>query len=525
MNFEKLELNAEILKAIEDLGYSAPTSIQQQIIPLIIKKIDVLGQSQTGTGKTLAYAAPILSTISETKKTQVLILAPTRELAIQIGREIEGLARYTNLSVMCVYGSSPINTQINMLKNGTEIVVGTPGRIKDLIGRKALKLNDINYFVLDEADEMLSMGFSDEIEYIFDKIKTTPQVLLFSATMPKEIKKLGEKYMKNNYETITIKSNSETADNIMQYYYLINDNFRFESMCRVLDYYNPSKCIIFCRTKKNADDLSVKLVNRNYNIGVIHGDIAQSERIATLDKFKAGKFNFLIATDVASRGIHVNDVDLIINYNLPESNEAYIHRIGRTGRANKNGIAVTFIKNKELSNIRELERKVKAKIQESKIPTYDDIMSKRKITIISNFNQLTKTNPKHNMFGDYIESLSKDEINYLLENLLQKELVNSIGSDFKVNIELTENKKKNRISTDSTRVFMTIGKMDQIEKRELLNFIEKTSNVPESTCFNVEIMTKFTFMSVQNKYYEKVVKSINNINYKDRTIRIEKAKK
>ncbi|MDD2391479.1 MAG: DEAD/DEAH box helicase [Bacilli bacterium] len=528
MKFEKIVKNEELLKRISELNYTEPTEIQAKIIPLIFDGVDVLGQSQTGTGKTLAFALPILESVIENKKVQALILAPTRELAIQIEREINSIAKYLNIRTTCVYGSSSIENQIKELKRGVEIVVGTPGRVKDLINRKVLNLSDISFFVLDEADEMLSMGFQEELEYIFEKINNDRQVLLFSATMPKGIKLIAEKYMSPEYEVVSIKAEEKTAVNVEQEYYLVNSNTRLEVLCRLIDSYNPKKCIIFCKTKKNADEVLEKLSLRGYSADIIHGDIIQSQRIATLDHFKAGLFNYLIATDVAARGIHVNDIDVVINYNFPESNEAYVHRIGRTGRVNNKGLAITLINSREEKSLQELERYIQKDINKKSVPERDSIMVNRSQSVIDNANKYKNANYIDPLFKSFIANLSDDEKSSLINELLMEKLTKSIGSNFDVIISEEKTKKKrlkNRELNDSTRVFLTIGKLDKIEKREFLSFLEKKADVKEGTFTGVEILPKFTFLNVNNKYLDKVMKSCNNIRYNDRLIRIEKAKK
>ncbi|MEG2351245.1 MAG: DEAD/DEAH box helicase [Bacilli bacterium] len=524
MKFNELPIKEEILKAIEENGYVNPTEIQEKIIPLIFDGIDVLGQSQTGTGKTLAFAAAILSKVKNNKKVQALILAPTRELAIQIDREISGLGKYLKIKSTCVYGSSSIQSQIREIRSGVEIVVGTPGRVKDLINRKVLCVDKLDFFVLDEADEMLSMGFQEELEYIFEGTNKEKHVLLFSATMPKQILTIAQKYMKPDYKMISVISEIKTADNILQNYYIVDDKSRLESLCRIIDFYNPNKAIIFCRTKRLADEVLEKLLSRKYSANVIHGDITQDQRIATLDKFKTGKFNYLIATDVAARGIHVDDVELVINYNVPESNEAYVHRIGRTGRVNKSGVAITFIKPRELYVINSIENHIHTKINKEQIPTADQILPSKVEALlkkIDNVKNKTSIN-----FNEYLEKLTADEVKNIASSLLEKELKKSLGSDFNVNLNVKATKeKRNRNSDDCVRVFMTIGKMDNVEKREFLSFIEKTAEVPEGTCSNVEIMTKFTFMNIKKDKFDIIFKKCNNIKYNSRIIRIEKAKK
>ena len=528
MKFEELINNNKILKVLKEKEFDEPTEIQKEIIPLILDGFDVLGKSQTGTGKTLAFVLPILENVEESKVLQSLILAPTRELAIQIERDIKDISKYMKINTTCVYGSSSIEAQIKDLKNGCEIVVGTPGRVKDLIKRRVLKLSEIKYFVLDESDEMLSMGFEEEIEFIFEQIHNDRQVMLFSATMPKAIQKIAENYMSRDYKMINIESSLAITKNIAQEYYLVNKNTRLESLCRIVDYYNPKKSIIFCRTKRNADEVVEKLLHKGYSTNIIHGDITQAQRIATLDKFKEGLFTFLIATDVAARGIHVDDVDVVFNYNLPESNEAYVHRVGRTGRVDKTGIAVTLVDEREQKVIKSIEKDIDTTITLKEMPNEKEIKLNKVNQIISNIN-LKKDNIDNNsLFNDYINSLDIEELKNITNNVLSKELNSSMGSDFKVNVSVVldqKRKKDRRVANDATRIFLTIGKMDNIDKRSLLNFLEKEANLKEGTFTNVEIMPKFTFMNVSNKSLNVVLKKCNNIKYNNRLIRIEVAKK
>ncbi|MDD3241644.1 MAG: DEAD/DEAH box helicase [Bacilli bacterium] len=528
MEFSKLLKNVNTLKVLNEKGYSVPTEIQEKIIPLIIDGNDVLGQSQTGTGKTLAFVAPMLEKIENNGKTQALILAPTRELAIQISREIEELSKYEKISTTCVYGSSSIEEQIKSLRKGVEIVIGTPGRVKDLIQRRVLKLSEIDFFVLDEADEMLSMGFQEELEFIFEKTKNDRQVLLFSATMPKTILNLAKNYMSSDYKMVSVISDVKTAQHIIQNYYVVNDKTRVEAMARLMDFYSPNKSIIFCRTKRNADELLEKLSSRGYSVDIIHGDITQSQRIATLDRFKNNVFNYLIATDVAARGIHVDDIELVINYNLPESNEAYVHRIGRTGRANKKGVAVTLVKPNEERIMSSIERHINTKINKCEVPKMEDIVPNRLETMIEELSNI-KRESKLGLFNDYLLKLDIEDMRALTNSLLESELKNNLGSDFKVSVNVSDKKKSNnsraRNVQDGVRVFMTIGKMDNIEKREFLTFIEKKAGIPEGACTGVEIMTKFTFMNIKNEYLDKVLNNCHNSKYNNRVIRIEIAKK
>ena len=526
MNFKELSIKEPILRVIEENGYTIPTEIQSQIIPHIINGEDVLGQSQTGTGKTLAFAASILNSIQENRKTQALILAPTRELAIQILRETMQLGKYMNFHSVCVYGSSSIQDQIKELKNGCEIVLGTPGRVMDLLKRRALNLEDLSFFVLDESDEMLSMGFHEELEYIFSRTKTRKQVLLFSATMPRQILAIAKKYMKSDYKVVSVISDVKTAEHIDQFYYEVSDKTRFEAMCRIMDYYQPRHAIIFCRTKRSVDEVYEKLSGRGYSIEAIHGDITQGQRIATLDRFKDGAFQYLIATDVAARGIHVDQIDLVINYNLPESNEAYVHRIGRTGRANQSGCSVCLVNQREEKIIGSIEHHIKTKIAKKALPTKDEILENRIENLDGLLNEL-KVKEATTLFDSYIDKLSNEEMHNVISQFLDRELYRELGSNFDIDVSIKKDKKRSRSreNDDSIRVFVTIGKIDQFEKRDFLSWIEKKAQVPEGTCTGIEVLPKFTFMNIKKDKIDKVINACYNEKYNNRIIRIEKAKK
>lgn len=526
MKFNELELRKEVLKAIEDMGFDTPTAIQEAIIPIILNGNDVLGRSQTGTGKTLAFLASILSTITLDKgSVKAIVVAPTRELAIQINDDLKKLITYLKIRSLCVYGNSSMETQIKELNRGVDIVIGTPGRILDLIKRKKLVLSNIEYFVFDEADEMLNMGFKEDIEEIFNSTSKEKQVLLFSATMPREIKKLAQNYMASDYQEINVINETKTSKNIEQKYFLVNENTKFEVLCRIFDYYPTKRGIVFCKTKRHADELFEKLSTRNYNVAVLHGDISQNIRTRTISRFKQGGFQYLIATDVAARGIDVDDLELIVNHSLPGENETYIHRIGRTGRAGRNGLAISLVTKREEKIIDSLERHVKDSITLDVIPTKEMIINNKYQTLIDS---LDNTN-RDSIFRDYLKSLTYDDLLNITSGLLEKNFEKQIGSDFSVGLDIKKSGKKDsgrsRNDKNSTRVFLTIGKLDKITKKDLLSNLEKMAGIPQGVMHGVEILTKFTFINIDNKYYDQLYKKCNNKSIMGRKISIEKAKK
>lgn len=383
--FEELGLKDSILKSINDLNFENPSDIQEKSIPVSLQGYDIIGQAQTGTGKTLAFGAPILSNMGpKGGAIQTLILAPTRELAIQVSEELLKLCKYEKYKILPIYGGQSFDRQLAALKRGVDIVVGTPGRILDHINRRTLKLQNVKFLVLDEADEMLNMGFIEDIESILSNLNEERQTLLFSATMPRPIKNLSKNYMKPDAQHIVIAKKSMTVSKIQQSYFLVNSSNKFDSLCRILDVDNPTTTIMFCKTKKGVDELVDALHGKGYSVEGMHGDMKQSQRMNTLAKFKSGQLHFLVATDVAARGIDVEDVTHVINYDLPQDIESYVHRIGRTGRANKEGIAYSFASRKEVSFIRQIENHTKSKIVKKDIPTLADIFSAKSGSLIEN---------------------------------------------------------------------------------------------------------------------------------------------
>ena len=339
--FRDLKLNETVQKGIEAMGYVSPSPIQAESIPVLLEGKDIIGQAQTGTGKTLAFGSVLLSEIERSDHISAIVLSPTRELAMQIGEEFGRIGKYTDLRFACVYGGSDIGRQIRTIKHGIDVLIGTPGRVMDLMRREIVSLENIKFFVLDEADEMLNMGFVEDIETILADAPKEKQTVLFSATMPDGIKHIAENYMKSDYTHIKIKAVQQTATTVKQYYFVVPQNKKLEGLCRVLDANEMDSCIIFCKTKRSVDTLQDELARRHYHVACMHGDIDQNTRMRTLQKFKERKVPILIATDVAARGIDVDSITHVINYELPQEDELYVHRIGRTGRAGHEGVAFT----------------------------------------------------------------------------------------------------------------------------------------------------------------------------------------
>ncbi|WP_251716623.1 DEAD/DEAH box helicase [Lactobacillus agrestimuris] len=432
MKFSELGLNDALLKAIKRSGFEETTPIQAETIPLALQGKDVIGQAQTGTGKTAAFGLPILQNLDKKSKTiQAVIIEPTRELAIQTQEELFRLGRDEKARVQVVYGGADIGRQIKSLKNHVpEILVGTPGRLLDHLKRKTIDLTNVNTVVLDEADEMLDMGFIQDIESILNYAKNRKQVLLFSATMPKPILKIGEKFM-HDPEIVKIKAKELTADLIDQYFVRAKEAEKFDIMCRLIDVQIPDLAVVFGRTKRRVDELTRGLQARGYNAAGIHGDLSQARRMSVLKRFKEGKLDILVATDVAARGLDISGVTHVYNYDIPQDPDSYVHRIGRTGRAGKNGMSVTFVTPNEIGYMRTIEQLTKKKMSPLRPPTDDQALRGQLKQAKSQIEDILK------------DDLSKyeDEANELLENYSALDLVAAFlknlskdASDVKVKI-------------------------------------------------------------------------------------------
>lgn len=512
--FSELGLDESILKAIDAMGFEEPSKIQAEVIPVLLEGHDVIGQAQTGTGKTLAFGAPILSRIGKQDgKVNSIILTPTRELAIQVNDELNRIAKFTKIKLLPVYGGQPIDRQISALRRGIDIVVGTPGRVLDLIRRKVLNLSSIRFLVLDEADEMLNMGFIDDIEEIIKNSNQDRQTMLFSATMPEEIKRLAKRYMKSETKHIAILKNAMTVATVDQYYYEIKNKDRFETLCRILDVDEPTSAIIFCKTKRNVDELVEGLQGRGYTAEGMHGDMNQNQRINTLRKFKEGNLEFLIATDVAARGIDVENVTHVINYDLPQDVESYVHRIGRTGRANRKGVAYTLVTAREYMSLKHIEKVTKSKIRRREIPTVDEIfVSKYK----NMFSKIKETLEQDNYKKFIPMATELDEEFNLVE--VAAALMDMVYSK-EVNYDYTENEIGSK--TDYKRLFLNVGRLDKINPRKLVDFFNENAKVKREDVGDIDVLEKFSFVNVTEAAAESIMKHCTGKKFAGRKLNVE----
>jgi ATP-dependent RNA helicase DeaD len=400
--FSELGIQPEILKAIQEMGFEAPTSIQSHSIPIINSGKDMVGQAQTGTGKTAAFGIPALQIADKSSKIpSVIILCPTRELAIQVTGELIKLSKYDRgLSVLPVYGGQPISRQLKALKQGVQIVVGTPGRVIDHLKRGTLKLDNLKMVILDEADEMLNMGFREDLEQILSYSKGKSQTVMFSATVPKAIRNIMNKWM-DNPEMVKIEGQTETAEGIDQYFMEVRDSMRTEAITRVVDMANFKLTLIFCNTKRKCDELVQDLQSRGYSSDALHGDMNQTVRDKVMGKFRRGQIDILVATDVAARGLDVDNVDVVFNYDVPNDPEYYVHRIGRTGRAGKSGLAITFTSGRKKKGIRFIEKMIRTQLKPLPMPSAREVQLSK---MDNHINEIIETLQAGGL-RDYIEQL------------------------------------------------------------------------------------------------------------------------
>lgn len=520
MRFEDLGLNDKILKAINELGFEEPSKIQKEAIPVVLEGHDVIGQAQTGTGKTLAFGAPVLNKIGSPKGViGSVIITPTRELAIQVNDEINRIGKYTGIKTLPVYGGKPIDRQIRAIKQGVDVLVGTPGRLLDLIRRKVVKLGNVSFVVLDEADEMLDMGFIEDIKEIVSNCPEDRQTMLFSATMPPAIKNLAKSYMKKDIKHISITKNTVTVSTVKQYYFEIKQNNRFESLCRVLDYDEPTSAIIFCKTKKGVDELVEKLQIRGYNVEGMHGDMTQDHRMNTLRKFKEKNLEFLVATDVAARGIDVESVTHVINYDLPQDSDSYVHRIGRTGRANREGTSYTFVTAREYKVLKQIERATKGKIVRKELPTVDDIFLSKYKSIVNRVKD-TLNEDEYKRFIPLVTQLDED---YSLIDVASALMYMTYSKE--ISYEYTENSIQSNAGAGLTRVFINLGRKDKLNPKTLINFFKETARIQGNELGDIDILEKFSFFDISKEAADQIFKFSEGKRFCGRKVNLEIAKR
>ncbi len=535
--FEETGINPQIIKAVSELGFEKPTEIQKLTIPYLLeKKKDLVALAQTGTGKTAAFSLPVLNQIDlETGKTQALILSPTRELCVQISNDIKNYSKYLkNIRIATVYGGASADKQIAELNKGCQIVVGTPGRILDLKKRKKLKINNISYLILDEADEMLDMGFKDDLDAILETTPDEKQTLLFSATMPPEISKIAKKYM-HDADEISVGEKNVGAENVNHQYYLSKAGDRFKVLKRILDSHPKIYGIVFCRTRRDTKEVADKLIENGYNAEALHGDLSQAQRDYVMNRFRSRHLQILVATDVAARGLDVNDLTHVINYNIPEEPKIYIHRSGRTGRAGKTGTSVSLIHSRELFRLRDIEKKLGKKITRKSIPSGQEICEKQLFNLIDKVEKIELDEiliePFMDMIYKKLSWLSREE---LIKHFVSVEF-NRFLSYYKnaPDLNIDENSsdfkegrkgKKRRDKGDFSRFFINIGSKKKLSPAKLIGLINDQTQMRDINIGKIDILDSFSFFEVESKYEEAILNGFSDCKYKGLKVTVELSK-
>jgi ATP-dependent RNA helicase DeaD len=535
--FNDLGLNASVLSAISELGFENPTPIQEKSIPVFLEnERDILGLAQTGTGKTAAFGLPLLQLVDfNAKQTQALIICPTRELCMQISRDLTTYSKHMQgVRIVSVYGGASINGQIEDLRRGAQIIVATPGRLIDLMSRRAVNIKTIGYVVLDEADEMLNMGFREDIEGILSVTPDEKRVCLFSATMPKEIRSIANQYMKNPLEISVGKANSSNA-NISHEYAVVHAKDKYAAFKRILDFNNESFYgIIFCTTKHETQDISDKLIRDGYNADCLHGDLSQGQREKVMSRFRHKAIKILLATDVAARGIDVSDLTHVIHYHLPDDIENYTHRSGRTARAGKLGTSIALLNVREFYRLREIEKLTNIKFNRVMIPSAMEVRDKKLLAFIDTINS---TEIEESFFDDVVEKHLKPILELDKEELMKKMLSLELrrfsaeymnGPDLNVAERGAAGSRAEGGSSNETygasrgtRLFVSIGQKDGLNVGSLKDFVSNVTEIPNANIYRVDVKGVYSFINVDAEQVEKVMTTLHGSDYKGRQVRVE----
>ena len=536
MTFKELGIDKRILKAITELGFETPMPVQQEVIPFLLNQTsDLVALAHTGTGKTAAFGIPIIQQIDPTSiKTQALILAPTRELCMQITDDLSNFAKYMeNLHVVAIYGGANIMTQIRQVAAGAQIIVATPGRMIDMLKRKKVNVSAIRFLVLDEADEMLNMGFKEELTDVLASTPEDKRVLLFSATMPRGIESIARSYMREPQE-ITVGSRNSTAENVHHQYYVAHAKDRYVALKRIADYYPDIYAIIFCRTKIETQEVADSLIKDGYNADALHGDLSQAQRDSVMNRFRSRNLQMLVATDVAARGIDVVDLTHIINYNLPDDIEYYTHRSGRTGRAGKSGISILIVNLKEVFRVKQIEKQIGKKFQAVKIPTGKEVCEKQLVHLVE---KLKNTEIQHDEIGAFLpaayeqlKSLSKEEI---IQRFISTEFNRFLSYYRKaadINVELKKESPARSTGgsgfnskSGQVRLFVNLGQMERFTSQKLKAYLQETVNVANLNISNVEVMRCNAYFEVGAQFAEIVMAKFKKEKFQNRRVQIDYA--
>ena len=555
VRFDELQLDERIVRAVTDMGFEAASPIQAQAIPVQLEGLDIIGQAQTGTGKTAAFGIPLLQKIDpDSKKLQAIALCPTRELAIQVAEEIRRLAKYMHgIKVLPIYGGQDIVRQIRGLKDGTQIVIGTPGRVMDHMRRKTIRCDHVHTVIMDEADEMLNMGFLEDMETILSQLPEERQTVMFSATMPPAIQEIARKFQKDPVNVKVVKKEL-TVPKVTQYYYEVKPKTKVEVMCRLLDMYAPKLSVAFCNTKKQVDELVQELQGRGYFAEGLHGDLKQEQRDRVMNSFRNGATEILVATDVAARGIDVDDVEAVFNYDIPQDDEYYVHRIGRTGRAGRDGIAFSFVVGREVYKLRDIQRYCKTRIIPQAIPSLDDITEIKAEKIMDQVKETINNVDLTKMIQVIEQKLVEEDYTAMdVAAALLKIVMGEENEDIAESGHLApsldeldrygrDNRSRGgrnngrrdggrgsrggrdeRNGNGMARLFINIGKNQNVRPGDILGAIAGESGIPGRMVGSIDMYDKYTFVEVPEEHAESVLKAMKNAKIKGKNIRMEVA--
>lgn len=535
LTFKELGVSPHLMSGIEELGFESPTPIQEKVIPIALTtEKDIVGLAQTGTGKTAAYGLPIINQINiNNRKVQALILAPTRELCIQITKDLEEFSKFfKGLRIVAVYGGASIETQIKGLKKGAHIITATPGRMNDLLNRKVANISDINTVVLDEADEMLNMGFREELDQILGLTPDSKRTFLFSATMPKELSRIAKNYMQDPVQ-VTIGKQNAGAENVRHIYYQVHAKDRYLALKRIADINPDIYSIVFCRTRMETKEVAEKLIKDGYNADAIHGDLSQAQRDHVMKRFREKSLQMLVATDVAARGIDVTDISHVINYNLPDDNEIYTHRSGRTGRAGKSGISISIVNYREVSRIPQIEKMINKKCEKHPIPSGEEVCQKKFYNLID---RMEKVQVDEKQIAPFMETVNK-KLEWLSKEQIIKHFVslefNRFLEYYKDARDLNDhkpamkdkgkNKEKGSYKMqggqrDLSRIFINVGKKDKCQPQHIIGLINDATGDRNIKIGDIDIKDSFSFFEVSMHVADSVLNALNGEQYKGKKI-------
>ena len=534
--FKLLGISDDVVNAVKDLGFENPTPIQEQAIPVLLEgNNDFVGLAQTGTGKTAAFGLPLIELIDfKVNKPQALILCPTRELCLQIASDIKNYSKNTpGASVVAVYGGANIMQQLREIRNGVQVVVATPGRMLDIIGRKAIDFSSVKYVVLDEADEMLNMGFQEDINDILSTTPDDKKTWLFSATMPPEVRRIAKNYMDNPTE-LTMGTKNTGNVNIEHEYYVVRARDKYAALKRIVDFNPEIFAVVFCKTKMDTQDVAENLIKDGYNADALHGDLSQQQRDKVMQRFRDRNMQLLIATDVAARGIDVNNVTHVVNYSLPDEIESYTHRSGRTGRAGKSGISICIINSKEIGKIRQIERIIGKQFTKAELPTGFDVCEKQLFSLVHkvhnvevNESQIEQYIPR---IMDEFAELSKEDVikrfaslefNRFLEYYKNAPDLNASATDERG--ERGERGARSERNSDFTRLFINLGSVDEFTRGDLLSFVCNNGKISGKNIGKIDLKGVYSFFEVENAIVDTLFSNFKDIQFNNRGVRIEKS--